>query len=188
MAERTAPSLRLGRRRFLATTVAGLAMAPTLARASTGLDGSRSLSMVNVHNGERIDVEYFRDGWQDPDALLRLNHFLRDWRTGEVIDMDVGTFDILYQVRRSLGTREPFRIISGYRSPRTNARLAAAGRGVAKRSYHMKGQAIDIALPGTRLEGLRDCAMSLRAGGVGYYPRSGFVHVDTGPSRTWAGS
>jgi len=110
---------------------------------------------------------------------------MRDFRTGDTIGMDVGLMDILYRLRTALDSSQPFEIISAYRSPKTNAYLAARSSGVAKHSYHTKGMAIDIRLPGRQLRDVRRAALDLRLGGVGYYPRSNFVHVDTGRVRFW---
>ena len=118
--------------------------------------------------------------------MTRLNTFLRDHYSGIVGSMDPTLFDLLYRVRQALGTSQTFDVISGYRSPVTNSTLRnTRGGGVARKSLHMEGKAIDVRLPGVPLAELRDAAKSLKAGGVGYYPDSQFVHVDTGRVRSW---
>lgn len=178
------------RRSLLRATLGGmvsLAAAPALAvplpRKSAA--GFRSLSFRHLHTGETLTVPYRDSGRYSPDALAAVNNLMRDFRTGDVIGMDIGLLDILYRLRTTLDSTQPFEIISAYRSPKTNEYLAARSSGVAKRSYHMKGMAIDIRLPGRRLRDVRRAALDLRLGGVGYYPRSNFVHVDTGRVRFW---
>lgn len=174
------------RRRFLthaAAAAVGAAAAPRTLFAGTG--GRRSLCLYNTHSAERLTAEYWVDGWYNPDARARLNHILRDWRTGEVTEIDPALLDLLHQIQSRTDTTAPLHVVCGYRSPATNARLARTNRGVARNSFHIKGMAVDIRLPDYNLRGLRQLALDLRVGGVGYYPRSGFVHVDTGPVRTW---
>lgn len=177
------------RRTLLRAAVGGVmtvAAAPVLAAtASRSLPDHRTLSFRHLHTGERLSVPYWEHGRYSTDALKAIDHLLRDFRTGDKTTMDVGLLEFLYRLRDGLGTDQPFEIISGYRSPKTNARLAAKSRGVAKRSYHMMGMAIDIRLPGRRLREVRRAALDLRLGGVGYYSRSGFVHLDTGRVRFW---
>jgi uncharacterized protein YcbK (DUF882 family) len=146
---------------------------------------SRELRLLNTHTGEHLQQCYFRDGAFAHDACQRLNHFLRDHRTGDVSAIDPKLFDLLYSVQHEVGHRGVIEIISGYRSQATNAKLNAASSGVAKRSLHMQGKALDIRLSGFDSARLRDAALSLRAGGVGYYAKSDFVHVDTGRVRHW---
>ena len=147
----------------------------------------RSLSFYNTHTGERLSVCYFKNGAYCPDAMAKINHILRDHRTGDTKAMDPTLLDLLACVHRQLGCSTPFHIISGYRSPKTNAALRRQTTGVAKFSYHMLGRAIDIRLPGCKTRQLRNLCMDLKEGGVGYYPRSDFVHLDTGAFRTWKG-
>ncbi len=146
---------------------------------------SRELRLVNTHTGERLQQCYFRDGDFAHEACQRLNHFLRDHRTGDVSAIDPKLFDVLYSVQHEVGHRGAIEIISGYRSHATNAKLNAASPGVAKRSLHMLGKALDIRLSGFDTARLRDAALQLQAGGVGYYAKSDFVHVDTGRVRHW---
>ncbi len=128
---------------------------------------------------------YYQAGSYDPAALARVNHFLRDFRTGDVHPIDPGVLDILFDVRTRAASDEPFHVISGYRSPRTNAFLRTHSTGVSKHSLHMQGRAIDVRLPGLPTRKLRELALGLRRGGVGYYPASDFVHLDTGRVRFW---
>lgn len=175
-----------GRRRFL-TGAAALATSlfiPGLAHAAAGA-GVRTIGLRNLHTGERLKTIYWADGVYVRDALYDVNVILRDFRAGDVYPIDVRLLDLLHAVQTKLGTRAPFNVISGYRSPATNAALAAKNGGVARRSLHMQGMAIDISLPDRDLPALHRAARSLRAGGVGYYPNSGFVHMDVGRVRYW---
>jgi uncharacterized protein YcbK (DUF882 family) len=163
-----------------------LAAAPARAAAGLAAPGERVLALAHTHTGERLQLVYARaDGYQ-PDALGALNHFLRDHYTGRVGRIDPALFDLLHRVRGLLGSTDAFEVISGYRCPETNQRLRQGrGGGVARHSLHMDGQAIDVRLRGVPLAELRDAALSLRAGGVGFYPRDQFVHIDTGRPRSW---
>lgn len=147
--------------------------------------GGRTLRLEHLHTGERLNATYWENGRYLPDALGEINHLLRDFRTGTVAQIDPRLLDILYGLGRRIGCSPDFAIIGGYRSPHTNEMLRSRSRAVAKNSYHMRGQAIDMRLNGCRLADLRRAALALRAGGVGYYPGSNFVHVDTGPVRSW---
>ncbi len=147
--------------------------------------GPRTLSFFHMHTHESITVTYKRDGAYVPGALARLNHFLRDDRTGTEVNMDPQLFDILWLVRRRLGSTAPYHVVSAYRSPSTNAWLVSYTSGVASDSRHMRGQAIDVMLPGRTPAQVRGAGLALGMGGVGYYPRTGFVHLDTGPVRRW---
>ena len=146
----------------------------------------RLLSFDHTHTGEKLSLVYAAGQQYMSDALGKLNRFLRDHYTGEVGVMDPKLFDLLHRVRTELGCKQSFQVISGYRCPATNDKLRGkGGGGVAKRSLHMDGKAIDIRIPGVPLQELRDAALSLKAGGVGYYPSSQFVHLDTGRVRNW---
>lgn len=145
----------------------------------------RTLSLFNVHTQDSLTVTYWRDGAYVQSELDRLNDFLRDRRNGTQVQMDPELFDILWHVRRRLGSTGTYRVLSAYRSPETNAWLASVSRGVASDSLHMRGQAMDVTLPGHTAGQIRAAARELGLGGVGYYPRSGFVHLDTGPRRYW---
>lgn len=172
------------RRRFLTGAAAGAVMLGPWSRAAAALE-TRSLAFSHNHTGERLKAVYFEGGEYLPDALAEINHLLRDFRTGEVWEMDIGLLDTLADLRSLTGSTSEFQIISGYRSPQTNAMLRSASSGVAKRSLHMQGRAIDVRLSGYDTARLRRAAMSLRRGGVGYYARSDFLHVDTGRVRSW---
>ncbi len=142
------------------------------------------MSFYHTHTGERFRLEYSCNGCS-PSDLNQLNNFLRDFRTGEVFPIDPVLLEILYGIRQKSGSKGVIEIISGYRSPKTNDKLRSKSGGVAKRSLHMKGQALDIRLTDLKTNDLRDVAISMRQGGVGYYAKSNFVHIDTGRFRTW---
>lgn len=166
------------------------APAPVAAAATaTPAKATRALSFVHTHTAEKLSIQYCCDGRYEPGALARLNHLLRDFRTGEVKPIDPKLFDLLHELSAELGVEEaPFHIISGFRSPVTNSMLRARGgahTGVATTSLHMVGKAMDIRLPEVKLKSLREAAASLKRGGVGYYASSNFVHVDTGRVRYW---
>lgn len=152
-----------------------------IASAST----RRFVNMANTHTGERLKVCYFRDGKFVAEACQQLNHLLRDFRSGDVHAIDPKLYDLVYAIQTKVGHRGQIEIISGYRSPATNAKLRSSSTGVAKRSLHMQGKALDIRLAGVDTAKVRDAALALRAGGVGYYKKSDFVHVDTGRVRHW---
>ncbi len=179
----------MDRRHFL--KIAGMASAvsffPGMAEAVTTLPHEKALSFYNTHTGETLRTTFWAEGVYVPEGISEINHILRDHRSGTVAEMDVELFDLLYSIRTRLDSREPFQIISGYRSPASNAKLrgGSASSGVAKKSLHMEGKAIDINLPGRNLADVRKVAMSLGQGGVGYYPKSNFVHVDVGRVRYW---
>jgi uncharacterized protein YcbK (DUF882 family) len=187
MSEPTHPARRLFLRRSAQWGVLGAA-GPLAARAAfaSSATGERSLAFDHTHTREKLSLVYAAGGEYVTQALAKLNHFLRDHYSGDVGVIDPQLFDLLHRVKTELGAREPFQVISGYRCPVTNEKLhTTRGGGVATRSLHMDGKAIDIRIPGVPLAELRDAALSLRAGGVGYYPREQFVHVDTGRVRTW---
>lgn len=179
------------RRRFLLTAsgAALLGALPMVARATLQTRSTpRQLAMDNTHTHERIDLAFAVGTRYMPAALVQLNHFLRDHYSGRIGNMDPHLYDLMHQLRGALKARVPYEIISGYRSPQTNETLRTTrGGGVARHSLHMEGKAIDLRLPGVPLAEVRDAALALRAGGVGYYPGSDFVHVDTGRIRTWRG-
>ena len=173
-----------GRRRFiLGGAAATLASMASPAFAAINRKQFRTLALDNLHTGEKLKVDYWVNGSYVKGALRRVNYNLRDFRTGAVYPIDPQLLDLLHALQSMLGTRAAFQVISGYRSPETNAMLAMNGEGVAAHSLHMKGMAVDIRLPGTGLRSLRHAARALREGGVGSY-RS-FVHVDVGPVRYW---
>jgi uncharacterized protein YcbK (DUF882 family) len=145
----------------------------------------RSLKFYALHTGESLTATYWENGRYIPEELDRVNYVLRDFRANEVKPIDPALLDLLTQIQHRLSTNESFQVISGYRSPLTNAMLHANSEGVAVHSLHIEGKAIDIRVPGRTLEQLRGAALALRDGGVGYYPKSDFVHVDTGRVRFW---
>jgi len=152
-----------------------------VANAST----RRVINMFNTHTGENLKLCYFRDGKFVTEACQRFNHLLRDFRSGDVHTIDPKLYDLVYAIQTGVGHRGRVEIISGYRSPATNEKLRKGSSGVAKRSLHMQGQALDIRLSGVDSAKVRDAALALKAGGVGYYQKSDFVHVDTGRVRHW---
>ncbi len=161
---------------------------PLAGLAGVATQGERILTMQNLHTGERTSSVYWAEGEYLQEGLADLNHLLRDHRRDESHAMDPQLLDQLYALQRQLGGgKTPFHVISGYRSPASNAQLRASSSGVAKRSLHMLGKAIDIRLPGHDLHRVHKAALQLRAGGVGYYPKSDFIHVDTGRVRSWRG-
>jgi uncharacterized protein YcbK (DUF882 family) len=175
----------LSRRKLLCAgaAVAGLfALKPTHALAAVR---PRLLAFENLHTGERMRSEYWVNGGYMPDALEQIAHVLRDHRTDATHPISIGLLDVLFKLQNTLATKAPFQVISGYRSPQTNAKLAGESQGVATRSLHMEGMAIDIRVPGVELKNLHKAAKSLNAGGVGYYAQSNFVHVDVGRVRYW---
>ena len=145
----------------------------------------RSLRFYHTHTRESLQVTYFRHGEYDEGALNSINDFLADWRDGRQADIDPALLDILWQVERHTGHSDTWEVISAYRSPQTNEMLRSRSSGVAKQSQHVLGHAIDVRLRGLELAVLRDTARALELGGVGYYPASDFVHVDTGRVRYW---
>lgn len=172
--------------RHTARLMMGGAALPFAQKALAALPKARSLAFDHTHTGERIALVYAVDDQYVPDALTTLNRFLRDHYSGEVGVIDPQLFDILHRLQQELGSTESFQVISGYRCPATNTLLKnSRGGGVARRSLHMDGKAIDVRLAGVPLTDLRDAALALRQGGVGFYPREQFVHVDTGRVRSW---
>lgn len=150
--------------------------------------GVRRVALINTHTDEQIDAVYWENGRYLPDAMAEVNHVMRDHRTGEVHQIHGRLLDTLDRLAGRLEIHRPFQLISGYRSPRTNAMLReTGGGGVAKRSLHMDGMASDIRAEGVDLDRLHAAAASLRAGGIGYYPVSNFVHMDVGAVRRWRG-
>jgi uncharacterized protein YcbK (DUF882 family) len=165
-----------------AVAAAGALAAPRILMAATD---ARQLSLRNIHNDENLSAVYWSNGGYDDGALREIDYILRDWRNDQVREIDRGLLDLLYELSSRLGAADPYEVISAYRSPETNAMLAAQSGGVASKSLHMDGIAIDVALGSDRLEELRDTAWAMQRGGVGYYAKSGFVHVDTGRVRRW---
>lgn len=146
----------------------------------------RRVRIMNVHTNDRVDQVYWRNGQYDRWALDNIQFVMRDWRNNKMTNIDYNLLDVLFSLSVQLDARnEEFHLVSGYRSPETNNMLRKKSSGVAKFSLHMKGMASDIFLPGAKLSTLRNAAMDIKMGGVGYYPRSGFVHVDSGKFRSW---
>ena len=173
----------IGRR----AVIGGLAAAALLpgARAFAAKPAARTLGFHHLHTGESLDACYWQEGGYLPDALAAIDHVLRDHRTGEVSAIDPKLLDLLVAVRDRLGGAAPFVVICGYRSPASNEMLRRTSGGVAKHSLHMTGRAIDVRLPGRGLAAVRAAGLDLAGGGVGYYPKSDFVHFDTGRVRRW---
>lgn len=165
------PAVQTSQSRLLAATV----------------DDVRRVSLHNLHTGDVFDEVYWEKGAYVPDALASAKHALRDWRNGEEHFMDPKLFDVLHNISLKLETSQPFQIISGYRSPQTNAMMHERSAGVASHSQHMLGKASDIRVAGVELTHLHNAALSLQAGGVGFYPVSNFVHVDVARVRSWQG-
>ncbi|MCL4131263.1 UNVERIFIED_CONTAM: hypothetical protein GTU68_009269 [Idotea baltica] len=180
------PDIVQSRRRFLQH---GLGITTALALPITTLAKphsiDRTLALHNLHTGEKVNATYWAEGEYQESELAAINRILRDHRTGDVIDIDPQLVNLLNLLHEQVGGRKAFNVISGYRSPFTNNKLRNSSSGVAKKSFHMQGRAIDIALPGCDLAKLNSAALAMQVGGVGYYPRSGFIHVDTGPVRNW---
>ena len=178
----------------LLTNAAGLALLNTgasaapLAGPATAAPGVRQLSLQALHTGESLKLDYCIDGCYEAGAVSAINHILRDFRTNETHPIDINLLDLLHDLSTKLESKAPFQVISGYRSPLTNARLHQKSSGVAAKSLHMSGMAIDIRVAGRSLQNLHDAALGLRRGGVGYYPTSDFVHIDVGRLRKWDGA
>lgn len=170
---------------FAATTISA---APTFSKAAGVLRGAgdiRRIRMYSGRTGERIDMIYWIEGKYIKDAVKEVNYFMRDWRTNGVKSMDLRTVDIMAASHNLLDSHEPYMLLSGYRSPKTNAMLRSRSRGVAKNSLHMKGQAADLRLSSRSVNQISKAAMACRGGGVGRYSGSNFVHMDCGVVRNW---
>lgn len=181
------------RRQFLqwgaALTIASALPAP--AWAATGRKqrqpAERVLSLYNTHTGESLNTVYWLEGQYLPESLNNINYLMRDHRNGEVKDIDARLLELLYQISQRVESQQPINIISAYRSETTNAMLAEHDQRVAKHSLHIQGMAVDLRIPYRDLGYLKQAAMSLRTGGVGYYPNSNFLHIDVGTVRYWTG-
>lgn len=185
----TTSSTGLTRRRLLQSFAATtLVAAPTYANAFGLLRGAgdvRRIRMFSQRTGETLDTIYWIEGEYIGEALKEINWFMRDWRQDEAIGIDTRTVDIMAASHRLLDIDVPYQMLSGYRSPKTNAMLRSRSRGVARNSLHMKGQAADLRLEGRSVRQIAAAAASCAAGGVGRYSRSNFVHMDCGAVRTW---
>ncbi len=177
------------RREFLKLSAGAFAAAflplQTLAATLPEIDTARRLSFYNTHTGESLDICYFDGSAYCRDALDQINYILRDHRAREVHPIDVRLLDQLYAIKSKVRPETPFYVISGYRSPETNSMLRQTTTGVARTSFHTKGKAVDIRLPGYSTGHLRDLCIAMKSGGVGFYANSDFVHLDTGPIRCW---
>ena len=174
------------KRLLVLTTVLSLAVMGSMIKpAKVRAADARQLSFYHTHTRRSISVVYYQNGEYVDSALDEINRFLKDFRTGDVTDINPGLLDLLHDVRNELGSEQVYEVISAYRSPRTNEMLRTTTSGVAKKSHHVKGNAIDVRLRGVRTSALRETALSMRRGGVGYYPKSDFVHMDMGPVRQW---
>lgn len=182
---------RTGRRGFLLGLAAGMPllaaggvtsalMSPAMAALPV-----RQVILSHRHTGETVRTPYYADGRYLEDGLKQINRFMRDWRTDEVIEIDPRVLDIVFMLQQQLETSEPMQVLSGYRSPETNSMLRRRSRGVAQNSLHMYGMAVDLYFPGINVSQANKAAQALQAGGVGFYPGSNFVHVDSGPVRHW---
>ena len=185
------PGCNCGSRRNFLTSLVVCLPAIALSGRGAGAVGvpvvERKLHLINTHTGEELDARYFADDHYDPQQLGALDWLLRDYRTSEVLPIDARLFDLLYELALAAGVEPRYEVISGYRSPATNAMLVATTDGVSSHSLHMEGRALDVRLVGLPAVALRDLALARQAGGVGYYPLSDFVHLDTGRVRTWSG-
>lgn len=172
---------------FAATAVVA---APTYSHAFGILRGAGDIRRVRMHSGrtgESIDTIYWIEGEYIPEVMKEINHFMRDWRSGATTKIDVRTVDIMAAAHRLMDVTEPYMMLSGYRSPQTNAMLRSKSRGVARDSLHMRGQAADLRLKSRSVSQIARAAEACASGGVGRYSRSNFVHMDCGPVRHWGG-
>ncbi|WP_425070384.1 YcbK family protein [Sagittula sp. S175] len=170
---------------FAATTVAA---APTYSNAAGFLRGAgdiRRIRMYSGRTGERIDMIYWIEGKYLGDALKEVNYFMRDWRSNDIKNIDARTVDIMCAAHNLMDCSEPYMLISGYRSPKTNAMLRSRSSGVAKNSRHLRGEAADLRLSSRSVNQMAKAAAACHAGGVGRYSGSNFVHMDCGPVRSW---
>ncbi len=184
-------TLGITRRGLLGAFAATLVVAaPTYSNAFGLLKGAGDIRRVRMYSGrtgESIDTIYWIEGEYIPEVLKEINHFMRDWRSDETVKMDARTVDIMAAAHRLMDVSEPYMLLSGYRSPGTNAMLRSKSRGVAKNSLHMKGQAADLRLKSRSVGQMAKAAAACASGGVGRYSRSNFVHMDCGPVRSWGG-
>jgi uncharacterized protein YcbK (DUF882 family) len=187
------PSTAIERRQFIkaglvaaaSIILPGAALADEWLHATPRKPGPRELSFYNIHTDESLKTVYWENGSYVRDALVDIDYFFRDFRANEIRRIDPKLLDLLYNIRTHLDTTTPIELVSGYRSAATNAMLFAQTEGVSRHSMHVQGKAADIHVRGVELSDLRSAALALGAGGVGYYPRSEFVHVDTGRVRYW---
>ena len=157
---------------------------PALARIAPN-HKEKTLKLYSLHTSESLNTTFWADGWYVPDAFPEIDRFLRDQHTGGIKKTDRGLVELLYEIQTRLRTQQGLEVTCGYRSPKTNAMLLQEGRAHAVNSYHLYGKAVDFRVPGRDLRQVREVAMTLQGGGVGYYPRAEFIHVDVGPVRHW---
>ena len=184
-------SAGISRRGLLgAFAASAVAAAPSYSKAAGVLRGAGDIRRIARHSGrtgERLDTIYWIEGEYIAEAVREINVHMRDWRTGEAVQMDLRTIDIMSAALNLMDTTEPYLLLSGYRSPKTNSMLSSRSSGVARNSLHMRGQAADLRLTSRTPTQMANAALACRAGGVGRYPRSNFVHMDCGPIRSWRG-
>ena len=175
------------RRQFLlgAAALGALACQPAFANIPLEVSPPRELALKNLHTGESVKAVYWENGQYQTEALLAINHTLRDHRSNEVQQLDLKLLDLLCELQNQTANNQAWEVISAYRSQATNDKLRKTSSGVARKSFHCLGKAMDVRLPGTSLKHLHQAALATKSGGVGYYPKSGFIHVDTGPVRRW---
>jgi uncharacterized protein YcbK (DUF882 family) len=187
----TTAAIRISRRALLGAFAAtAVSAAPQFSKAFAFVRGAgdiRRLRLYSGRTGESVDTLYWIDGEYIPEVLTEINHFFRDWRTDQVHQIDTRTLDILAASHSILRINEPYLLLSGYRSPATNAMLRRQSSGVARNSLHMQGQAADLRLESRSVSQVARAAAACEAGGVGRYSRSNFTHMDCGVVRTWGG-
>jgi uncharacterized protein YcbK (DUF882 family) len=169
----------------LVTSLSAAAALGAGRKAAAATAEAHELSFYHIHTSEKLTITYRERGEVLPGALAEINRYLRDFRTDQIHDIDVTLLDTLHSLYEAFDGRGNFEVISGYRSPRTNAALRHVTTGVAENSLHIQGRAIDVRLTSAKTAALRDAALALQSGGVGYYPDSNFVHIDTGKFRSW---
>jgi uncharacterized protein YcbK (DUF882 family) len=185
MAEEHVTEISHRRRSLLRAATCLLPLATLPLSAFAHMRAPRRLRFYHTHTSEQLDIVYAENGSYLPDALAEIDHLLRDFRSGDVHVIDPRLLDLLHAVREGVGSNGRYEVISGFRSPATNQLLRSRSQGVAQKSLHLQGMAIDVRLTGTETSRLRRAAIALAAGGVGYYPASDFVHLDTGRVRSW---
>lgn len=175
------------RRRLLGAGCAVAASGLLPLRGALAYSDAKVLDFKHLHTGEEASAVFWSQGRYNDEGLADLKYIMRDWRSGQTVEIDRMLYQLLYDLRQQIGTDQPYQIISAYRSPKTNLTLRQNSDGVAKKSLHMQGMAIDIRLPGYSTRGIQQLALKMHRGGVGFYGRSDFVHLDTGRPRSWVG-
>ena len=174
------------RRQLILAALGGCALSLNSAIAEQLAYPELGVSLYNVHTGESYKREFWANGEYDIDALEEANYFLRDHRTNDVTQIDPRLLSMLFLMSKKVGGKQPFSVISGYRTAETNRKLARLSSYVDKNSFHIKGRAVDVRIPGIQTTRLQSAAINMRTGGVGYYEKSNFIHMDTGPHRVWS--